>query len=272
MPRATKADFMAAKKESNPTVTESGRLDHTSCGHPKNVGWRFGLPCQGRQVTSTMIGYRRRSKANRKRPDDPAYGLEAQRSAIQAEADHRGWSVVWAPVDDGKTGANTKREGLTWALDQLASGKADGLVVAKLTRLSRSVVDCAQLLHTARKQGWSVVMLDVGVDTSTENGRLVVNVLMAVAAWEREIIAQRTREGLAEAKAAGVRLGRPVLVPKPVIRRIRRMRSNGHTLRSIADTLTSDNVPTAHGGARWHSSTVKGVLRRSGGDIPRHTG
>jgi len=217
-----------------------------------------------------MIGYVRRSKVNRNRPDDPAYGIEAQRSAIQAEATHRGWQLVWAPPDDGHTGAHTRRPGLTWTLGELAHGRADGLVVAKLTRLSRSVADCAQLLHTARKQGWSVVMLDVGVDTSTENGRLVVNVLMAVAEWEREIISQRTREALAEAKEQGVRLGRPILVPKPVTRRVRRMRSAGMTLDAIAHRLTSDNVPTVHGGARWYSSTVRGVLRRSGGD-PAHS-
>ena len=222
---------------------------------------------QGRQVTRTMVAYVRRSKANKKRPDDVAYGIEAQRTAIRAQAEREGWELVWAPADDGQTGAHTRRPGLTWALEHLAAGQADGLIVAKLNRLSRSVADFAQLLRTAKKQRWSVVALDLGIDTATVNGRLVANIVMSVAEWEREIISQRTTEGLAEAKEAGVRLGRPVLVPKPVVRTIRRMRSNGHTLRAIADKLNDDNVPTVHGGARWHSSTVSGVLRRSGGNV-----
>jgi DNA invertase Pin-like site-specific DNA recombinase len=61
---------------------------------------------------TTMVAYVRRSKANRNRPDDPAYGIEAQRSIISAEATHRGWDLVGAPTDDGHTGAHTRRPGL----------------------------------------------------------------------------------------------------------------------------------------------------------------
>ncbi|MBD0324634.1 MAG: recombinase family protein, partial [Aldersonia sp.] len=65
--------------------------------------------------------------------------------------------------------------------------------------------------HTAKKEKWSVVALDLGIDTSTVNGRLVANIVMSVAEWEREIISQRTVEALAEARDAGVKLGRPIL-------------------------------------------------------------
>lgn len=208
----------------------------------------------------------RRSKANRKRADDPAHGIAAQKSTILGAAGPRGWEVVWAGTDDGHTGAHTRRPGLTWALEQLTAGNADGLVVAKLNRLSRSVADFAHLLRTASKQRWSVVALDLGIDTSTVNGRLVANIVMSVAEWEREIIAERTREALAEAKEAGIRLGRPILVPDHTIAVIRDLRAAGLTLRAVADALTRDDVPTVHGGARWYSSTVRGVLRRSGGD------
>jgi DNA invertase Pin-like site-specific DNA recombinase len=213
-----------------------------------------------------MIGYVRRSKANRKRPDDPAHGIGAQRATILAEAERRAWEVVWAGADDGWTGAHTRRPGLTWALEQLASGHADGLVVAKLNRLSRSVADFAALLRTAQKQRWSLVALDLGIDTSTVNGRLVANIVMSVAEWEREIIAERTREALAEAKEQGVRLGRPILVEPSTVELVRGLRDAGHTLRAIAEELNGRGVPTAHGGARWRSSTLRGVLRRSGGD------
>lgn len=217
-------------------------------------------------MNRTMIGYLRRSKANKKRPDDPAYGIEAQRTIIERAAEMNDWHIVWAPEDDGVTGAHTRRAGLTWALGELSAGHADGLVVAKLTRLSRSVADFAQVLRTAKKQKWTVVALDLGIDTGTVNGRLVANIVMSVAEWEREIISERTIEALAEVRESGVQLGRPILVEADTIARIRCLRSAGHTLRAIADQLNADGVPTAHGGARWHSSTLRGMLRRSGGD------
>jgi DNA invertase Pin-like site-specific DNA recombinase len=95
---------------------------------------------------------------------------------------------------------------------------------------------------------------------------LVTNIVMSVAEWEREIISQRTVEALAEVREAGVRLGRPITIPKPVIARVRRLRKKGHTLDYIAQVLNADGVPTAHGGSQWRSSTLRGVLRRSGGD------
>lgn len=214
-----------------------------------------------------MIGYVRRSKANRSRPDDRSHGIDAQRAAIREAATREGWDVVWTPeTDDGWTGANTRRPGLTWALAELAAGRADGLVVSKFDRLSRSVLDFARIHETATKQGWRIVVLAVGIDTSTPNGRLLANFLMAVAEWEREIIAERTREALAEARAQGVRLGRPVLVDESTVDFIRAYREAGHKLRAIADALNASGVPTAHGGTAWRPSTLRGVLRRSGGD------
>lgn len=224
---------------------------------------------QDAQSPSRMIGYVRRSKANKKRPDDPAHGIGAQRSIIRAEAERRDWQIIWAGADDGHTGAHTRRPGLTWALEELANGRADGLVVAKLTRLSRSVADFASLLRLASKQGWAVVALDLGIDTSTVNGRLVANIVMSVAEWEREIIAERTREALAEAKEQGVVLGRPVLVTSTTVELVRHLRETGLTLRGVAAHLNEAAVPTVHGGNRWYTSTIRGVLARSGGDPGR---
>lgn len=74
---------------------------------------------------------------------------------------------------------NTRRSGLTTAIDVLARVEADGLV-AKLNRLSRSVADFAGLLRLARTQEWSLVALDLGIDAGTINGRLVANLVMTV--------------------------------------------------------------------------------------------
>jgi DNA invertase Pin-like site-specific DNA recombinase len=94
----------------------------------------------------------------------------------------------------------------------------------------------------------------------------VANIVMSVAERECEIISERTAEALAEVKDSGKQLGRPILIEDATIKKGRRLRAKGHTLRAIADQLNADGVPTAHGGGRWHSSTLRGVLRRSGGD------
>ena len=157
-----------------------------------------------------------------------------------------------------------KRPGIRAALDRLDQGDADGLVVAKLDRLSRSVLDFAAFMERAQRKGWAVVVLDLGVDTATPQGELVANTFAAFAQFERRLIGQRTREALAVKAAEGVRIGRPRQLDPKVARRIRNLRSRGHSLAKIAERLNADDVPTAHGGARWYSSTVRAVLERRG--------
>ena len=76
------------------------------------------------------------------------------------------------------------------------------MVVAKLDRLSRSVVDAGRLLEEARR-GFNIVALDLGLDLSTPTGELVANVLAAVAQWERRMIGQRTQGEALQVKIAG---------------------------------------------------------------------
>lgn len=87
-------------------------------------------------------------------------------------------------------------------LSTLRRGEADAVVVAKLDRLSRSVVDAGRLLEEARQGGFNIVALDLGLDLSTPTGELVANVLAAVAQWERRMIGVRTSEAL-QVKIAG---------------------------------------------------------------------
>jgi DNA invertase Pin-like site-specific DNA recombinase len=99
------------------------------------------------------------------------------------------------------------------------------------------------------------------VDTSTPQGQLMANVMASFAAYERELIRQRTRDALAALKNRGVRLGRPVAVPADVRAMVGRWRAAGATWQGCADALNAAGVPTAHGGARWYASTVRGVAR-----------
>lgn len=188
-------------------------------------------------------------------------GLAAQRATITAEAERRGWRLVAIVGEDaGASSATLERTGLTTALDHLDRGEADVLLVAKLDRLSRSVAQGAQVMERAKRRGWSLVALDFGLDTTTPAGEMVANVILSTAQYERRLIGQRTREALAAKREAGVRLGRPPVLPTAVVARIVAEHRAGATLRRIADGLMADGIPTARGGATWHASSVRAVL------------
>jgi len=205
----------------------------------------------------TVIGYTRVSTREQQRT---GYGLGAQHTAIEREAAYRGWTDLIMIEDGAATGANLNRPGLQHALELLGDG--DTLVVAKLDRLSRSMMDFAKLLALARHDGWSVVALDLGVDTTTPGGELVANVLVSVAQWERRIIADRTREGLAVAKARGAKLGRPSTLPPATAALIVGYRRDGMTQAATAARLNGDGVSTASGRGQWIPQLVQRVEKR----------
>ena len=165
--------------------------------------------------------------------------------------------------DAGYSARDLRRPGIQEALRALEAGKASALVVAKLDRLSRSMLDFSKLMAKATSEHWALVALDVAVDTSTPNGEAMANMLATFAQFERRLISQRTKEALAVKRAQGVRLGRPPTLPQSVVRRIQRQRARGDSLRKIADDLNQSGVPTAQGGARWYAATVRHVLLRT---------
>jgi DNA invertase Pin-like site-specific DNA recombinase len=190
-------------------------------------------------------------------------GLEAQRRAILAECARRGWHLVETIEDAGYSARDLRRPGIQEALRALERGEASALVVAKLDRLSRSMLDFSKLMAKATSEHWALVALDVAVDTSTPSGEAMANMLATFSQFERRLIAQRTKEALAVKKAEGVRLGRPPTMPDAVVRRIQRQRARGDTLRKIANDLNEAGVPTAQGGAQWYAATVRHVLVRT---------
>ena len=111
-----------------------------------------------------------------------------------------------------------------------------------------------------KQEGWGLILLDIDVDTSSPNGEFMLNVMGSAAQWERRIISQRTKDALAVKRAQGVRLGRPSTLSRELVERIVRERRAGASLSAIADALTDEGVPTAHGGARWWPATVRKVL------------
>ncbi len=205
---------------------------------------------------SVVVGYVRVST------DEQAVsglGLAAQRAAIEAECARRGWSLVTIH-EDALSGKNLDRPGMTAALAAVESGAASTIVVAKLDRLSRSLVDFASLMARAQASQWNLVALDLGIDLASAAGEFMANVMASAAQWERRIIGQRTKDALAVKRAQGVRLGRPQMVAAELVARIRAAHHAGAGWSALARQLNAEGVPTAHGGSMWYPSTVRAIV------------
>jgi DNA invertase Pin-like site-specific DNA recombinase len=192
-------------------------------------------------------------------------GLDAQRALIEAMANMRGWEIVEWRVDAGESGKSLDRPALVAALDDVRSGRARGIVVAKLDRLSRSVLDFAVLLTEAMALGWNVVALDLGVDLSTSAGKMVAGIMMTIAQWEREVIGERTRDGLAAKREAGVRLGRPAESPTELIALTLAVFNTEGGYGPAARALNNARIPTARGGRQWYPASVRQLLQSQDG-------
>jgi DNA invertase Pin-like site-specific DNA recombinase len=212
------------------------------------------LRCGG--AVDTVVGYIRGSRGA-----GTGVRLEAQRAAIAAACEGRGWELVRVE-EDLPGGGQAERPGRARVLSALRAGEARALVVARLDCLARSLSEVARLLECARGEGWNLVALDLGLDLSTAAGRRVANQFAAVAQWERRLRSERTRDALAHTRAQGVKLGTPRTTPASTVAKIRRLRAQGLTLQTIADELNRLRVPTTRGGSTWRPSSVHSVLSR----------
>lgn len=203
------------------------------------------------------IGYMRVSTEEQ---GDSKAGLEAQESLIRAEAKHRGMELVDLRHDVASGKSLRKRDMLGATLRDMAEGKADVLIAAKLDRLSRSVLDFAGIMETANKEGWALSILDLSVDTTTTNGKMIMHVMIALAQWERELIGDRTRAALNAVRARGTKLGRRSGVDDETRRLIRALRLSGLSWQKVANALEGQGIPTGQGG-QWHAATVRRIYQ-----------
>ena len=133
--------------------------------------------------------------------------LDAQRESAEAfirSQTHEGWTCLSERYDDGGfTGGNMERPALQRLLADIAAGKIDTVVTYKVDRLSRSLLDFAKMMETFEQHGVSFVSVTQQFNTATSMGRLVLNVLLSFAQFEREIIAERTRDKMAATRRKG---------------------------------------------------------------------
>ena len=139
-----------------------------------------------------LIGYARTSTT------DQVAGLEAQERDLLAEGCERLWRE--------QTSALGSRNALEEAISFARSG--DSLVVTKICRLARSVANLVAIIDRLEKKGVSLEILSMGIDTATPTGRLMLNLLASISQFEREVMLERQREGVAKAKAEGKYKGR----------------------------------------------------------------
>jgi DNA invertase Pin-like site-specific DNA recombinase len=192
---------------------------------------------------------------------DSGAGLAAQRAAILAEAERRGWTEVEFIEDAGYSAKSLRRPALTYALDRLKRGDADVLAVSKMDRLSRSLLDFASVMQTAQKEGWALVALDSPADLSTPSGEAMAGVMAVFAQLERRLISERTKAALAERRRQGVRLGRPRVIAEEVERIVCDLKAGGATFKTIAATLVdAGHLPPS--GGDWQASTLHRIVRR----------
>lgn len=202
-----------------------------------------------------MLGYIRVSTAEQVIAGG---GLAAQEQAVRAGCEQRGWELIDLVVDEGVSAGTLDRPGLAGALERIARREGEGLVAAKLDRLSRSVADFAALLEWFQDAKATLVALDLSIDTSTAAGRLVANVFASVAQWEREVIGERTKVSLQALRMQGRPISAPCVVDDEALAgRILSLRTRGWTYRRIADLLNKEGVPTVRGGLEWRVSSVQ---------------
>jgi len=251
-------------------------------------------------MTTSMtraIGYIRVS--DRKQVEH-GLSLEAQEAKLRAYAELFDLELVSIERDEAVTAKPVRRGRLTrvsWqeavrhrrpalgrALDALDAGEADALLVLKLDRLTRSLVDLGEMLDRYF-QRCALMSVSEQINTQTAAGRLVLNVLMTVAQWEREAIGERTAAVLSYKRERGEKLGGhapygwiadkppgdwklageapPRLVEDPAeqarIEMICRLRRGGLSLRKIADELNRAGIPAR--GSRWHHTSVARILK-----------
>lgn len=202
--------------------------------------------------TTSVLGYARVST--------PQQDTAAQNAAIRADCERRGWHLVEVIEDGARSGATLDRPGFRAALARIEAGEVDGLVFARLDRVTRSFMDLASILAWFTERQAKLVAIDLGIDTSRPEGRLVAHVIGAVAEWERETIGLRTRESLAALREQGRPTGRPAVADVPELAaRIRGMHGDGMTLSGIARTLNAEGVPTLRGAREWRASSVQTI-------------
>lgn len=200
--------------------------------------------------------------------------LDNQRKRIEAFCVAKEWTLGRIYADEGISGGSLKREGVQELIQDCSRAMFDVVVIYKLDRLTRSVKDLGYLIEMFDKSNVAFSSVSDNFDTTTANGKLVLNILGSVAQWERDIISERTRDALAH-KRSELQIYSPLplgfeagedgrLIENEkelaIVKRIRALRSQGLSYQKIANRLNAAGLKTKKGRV-WRKGTIYKVLR-----------
>src|ERR1019366_9263371 len=172
------------------------------------LAWQSGVMHKSTPTVRCAIYTR---KSTEEGLDQEFNSLHAQREAGEAyikSQKHLGWTLLSTPYDDGGfTGGNLDRPALKQLLEDIEARRIDCVVVYKVDRLSRSLLDFARLVDRFDQRAVSFVSVTQQFNTTSSLGRLTLNILLSFAQFERELIGERTRDKMSAARRKGKRVG-----------------------------------------------------------------
>lgn len=166
---------------------------------------------------------------------DKGQDTELQLKDLRAFAHARGWQIHEEYVDKGMSGMLTNRPALDHLLKACRQRQIDVVLVWRLDRLGRSLRHLIMMLDELQSLGVAFVALHEQIDCTTATGQLMLHLLGAFAEFERALIRERVKAGLAHAQSKGQQLGRPRL--KIDAARVKSLRKDGRSIRQIAQAL-----------------------------------
>jgi DNA invertase Pin-like site-specific DNA recombinase len=173
--------------------------------------------------------------------------VSMQTRELRQFAEVRGWQIVGEFVDAGVSGSKERRPQLDRLMSDCRRRRVDAVIVYRYDRFARSLRQLVNALEEFRSLGIEFISLHEGVDTSTPNGRLVFGIFASIAEFERELIRDRVKSGIAAARAKGRKLGRPRVAVDAA--RIVTLRASGLSWPKIAADL-GVSVGTVYEAAR----------------------
>ena len=215
---------------------------------------------------------------------------EAQKERLACQCKILGHDLIRVEYDPGISGREIHRPGLQRAIKALESGEAEGLIVTKLDRLTRSLLHFCLLVesHFKKPAPYRLLSCAGAVDLDTPSGRMMAYLLVLFAQFEVETTIERTQTSMTHKRSKGQRLGTipfgfsldpnssdsegkpcdliPNLAEMETLDLILKMKGRGISNREIAETLNAKEIPSRsprkNGPSRWHHSTIAQILKR----------
>lgn len=158
---------------------------------------------------------------------------EQQELARQLDAlDKYGYDKI---ITEKYTGTKKDRQGLNQLLDTVRKG--DTVIVESISRLGRNTIDILTIIDDLDKRGIHFVSLKENIDSTTPTGKAMLGMIAVISQLERDLIAQRTKEGMASAKARGKKLGRPSLDDDKINTALKMYDSGDYSVKEIISTV-----------------------------------